>query len=347
MENLNQFVFASSHLDKITLSSSKYLNLTENELSFLKLCFASEYNNQPDYTIGYFVPENFACHYKNVALYGDSGGVSVNNKLIVESFHSQKKMFQSNSYRKKYNKIDCELTELTTSIFHQYSMNNNIFHWYIECLPRLYLLKKLEIEKINLIIPYNFQDFQRESIKDFCKDFCRITLIEIGKNEVYHITNYLFLSFINSIRSGFLSEEVLSKYNKLGEKNKRIFISRKNNNLRDIINEKEFLTEIRHFGFESYCLENLEPSEQKEIFSKAEIIIGVHGAGLTNIIFSNKPTVIEIHPKSKINPPYFFLCKAKNIKYHYFIAEEYDSQNNVKIKCDKFSAFLKNILCEK
>ena len=55
--------------------------------------------------------------------------------------------------------------------------------------------------------------------------------------------------------------------------------------------------------------------EQIKVFSSAEIIIGPHGAGFTNIIFSQtKPTIIEL-VTPWISPHYYFISKILGFPY--------------------------------
>ena len=51
-------------------------------------------------------------------------------------------------------------------------------------------------------------------------------------------------------------------------------------------------------------------AEQIELFYDADYVIGVHGAGLVNIIFSSQINVLEIFPTSYVIPHYFYLSKS-------------------------------------
>jgi capsular polysaccharide biosynthesis protein len=47
--------------------------------------------------------------------------------------------------------------------------------------------------------------------------------------------------------------------------------------------------------------ENLTFKEQIDLFSKVETLIGVHGAGLTNGIWTPQAKMIELMPSDRIN----------------------------------------------
>jgi capsular polysaccharide biosynthesis protein len=53
-------------------------------------------------------------------------------------------------------------------------------------------------------------------------------------------------------------------------------------------------------------------TDQLAAFAEASQILGIHGAGLTNIVFSTGATLIEynalIREENKLRDPYFRLC---------------------------------------
>ncbi len=71
-------------------------------------------------------------------------------------------------------------------------------------------------------------------------------------------------------------------------------------------------------------MEDLCISKQIEYFSRAEVIVGIHGAGLTNIIFSykNKPTIVEITACDYIPTHYYWLSQAFQYNYHLFLGDK-------------------------
>lgn len=83
----------------------------------------------------------------------------------------------------------------------------------------------------------------------------------------------------------------------------RIYIKRANR--RKITNEKEILGTLRKYGFKAVSLESMSLEKQMEVFYSAEIVIGAHGAGLTNLVFCRPGTrVIELFAPTYIEPHY-------------------------------------------
>ena len=95
---------------------------------------------------------------------------------------------------------------------------------------------------------------------------------------------------------------------KVKEKNtkfpKKIYINRKDSvydskNIRKIINENEVIEYLEKKGFVSIVLSELSFKDQIKLFSYADFITGLHGAGYANIVFCNPNTkILELKPNS-------------------------------------------------
>lgn len=79
---------------------------------------------------------------------------------------------------------------------------------------------------------------------------------------------------------------------------RRIYISRRLAATRHASNEAEVVALLSKKGFEDIVLEGLSFAAQVELFAQCEVIVGAHGAGLANVVFSPPGcTVIEITPE--------------------------------------------------
>ena len=75
--------------------------------------------------------------------------------------------------------------------------------------------------------------------------------------------------------------------NASGNDRLRLYISRGDNtNQRVLLNEPELLNRLVSRGFRSIELSKLSFDEQVDLFARAEAVIGVHGAGLSNLVFA-------------------------------------------------------------
>jgi len=178
--------------------------------------------------------------------------------------------------------------------------NNNYYHWMVDSLPRIHLIKSLfpENNKRKYYIPEYTQDYQKETLRIQGIDEADVISSE---NSKYISTKCCYATSHPNPKNNvpkwiisFLRKSFLKNMSK--KQNKRIYISRDDSvNKRNIVNEKELKNRLKKLGFKSYKLSNLDIREQANLFNQARVVVGVHGAGLTNLVFSQANTrVIEI-----------------------------------------------------
>lgn len=92
---------------------------------------------------------------------------------------------------------------------------------------------------------------------------------------------------------------------------------------RKVVNYQQFINELYDRGFKPYILEELSFQEQVNLFTDADIILGPHGAGFANMIFSNDPLIIEMFPKDVLRPHFYFLANVLGYKYEGIVTESY------------------------
>jgi capsular polysaccharide biosynthesis protein len=97
---------------------------------------------------------------------------------------------------------------------------------------------------------------------------------------------------------------------------RRLYISRSQASTRRVLNEEEIVALLKREGFEVATPENLDFAGQVQLFSAASIIVAPHGAGLANLLFSPRGTVVvELMSPSYVNPCYYSLCGAIGQRY--------------------------------
>ncbi|SLN59558.1 hypothetical protein ROA7450_03084 [Roseovarius albus] len=89
------------------------------------------------------------------------------------------------------------------------------------------------------------------------------------------------------------------------EPTRKIFVSRRGAKVRRILNEEEVESCLIEHGFEILKSEKLSVEDQIKLFAQAKTIVAPHGAGLANMIYSQKPSIIELFPADRWNIGYF------------------------------------------
>ena len=185
--------------------------------------------------------------------------------------------------------------------------SSNYWHWTFENLPRLILLKELidknswNVELINH--GSDLKKFQREWLHKLFGDGVEIKQI---KNNAAIINNVLVIREPFPAHHSSWMIKKIKEYGgkiakdckvKLGDK---LYIQRGNTkNGRNIINEEEIKSMLSKKGYQILKMDELSIEQQIRVFNDAQVIIGAHGAALTNMVYCNKNTnIIEIyHPR--------------------------------------------------
>ena len=103
---------------------------------------------------------------------------------------------------------------------------------------------------------------------------------------------------------------------------RRIYLSRRLAGRRDILNEDEIRPILESHGIESIAAETMPLREQIALFADAELVVGAHGAGLSNLVFAPPSCrVLEIFTPTCLRWMYYFLCAQLGQRYHYLIEE--------------------------
>lgn len=96
---------------------------------------------------------------------------------------------------------------------------------------------------------------------------------------------------------------------------RKLFISRKDQN-RVPINESEVEALMVGLGFEVLVLDRMSAQEQVSIFSHAKTIVGVHGAGLSNIVWAPSTGTKVLEIRKRRQPQTFeILCSLIKADY--------------------------------
>ncbi|WP_222917884.1 glycosyltransferase family 61 protein [Natrinema sp. SYSU A 869] len=180
---------------------------------------------------------------------------------------------------------------------------SNYFHWTVECLLKLHWLeryRKTSSDNVKIIVPRTLSSWMHESLSLLGYDESDYISAESRKIIVNEL---LIPSQIEPIPAhvNWLRDRISDSVEVTEQEDKRIYITRRKATKRRVRNEGEVITALRTRGFEPYALESLSVSEQVRLFSNSSAVVGPHGAGFANIIYSNDTTVIELFGQKRLN----------------------------------------------
>jgi capsular polysaccharide biosynthesis protein len=273
------------------------------------------------------------------------GVVFKNGSIVKESMYS---MFspkkQALSFYKKIllNKIR-HVSGACIVAHHAYY--ENYFHFLLEIMPRLFALKD-RAHELKLIMNSRMPSFVKQYIELF--GFREIVLL--NDDELAKTDKIVFATFLSR---GLAYNETIMKDMALWLREKlvrpdakapgRIFISRNEARYRRTVNEAEVFAMLKDRGFEKFDLSDPDIHAQATFFSRAEYITGSHGAGFSNLIFSNRcRLVIDLIHKNHPQDCFYNLASVFNTGYYYFQCEgtgrdSFPNNDDIKVDLAKFT----------
>lgn len=104
----------------------------------------------------------------------------------------------------------------------------------------------------------------------------------------------------------------------------RLYVARAQAPKRRLLNERELAPVLERHGFESVCMEQLSFSEQVRLASRCRMIAGLHGAGLTHMLWARSgASILEIRGATEThNNCYFSLASDLGHRYYYVPARQ-------------------------
>ncbi len=197
----------------------------------------------------------------------------------------------------------------------------NYCHWLLFHLPKFTAINRhLMNDGIKPMVCFRskISRVQKESLGSFMDLSRDIVEIDEGVTQVDDL--YVFSGPGNHPQ---LLQEFIPQQPKqaIAERAKKIMISRRNSHWRRLLNEDELRVVLLDYGFECVALEELSFLQQMELFQEASCVIGVHGAGLANVVFCRTNTaVLEIGSQDFPNAEYYRLAASRGLRYRWIEA---------------------------
>jgi hypothetical protein len=200
--------------------------------------------------------------------------------------------------------------------------HHNFFHWMLEILPRLLLVPALpELRDLPLLVPQSSPGFVQESLR-LTSQFDRIRFVPDG---VYRFERLHLLTRLASPSTPSpLGVEWLRRSFPLaeGRQRRRLYVSRRDSNIRFVANEIAVEACLARSGFESISLSGRSLVEQAQLFRDAEMIVGSHGAGFSHIAFANPGTILlEIFQRGHFNHCFNRIARTNDLRYGFLVGE--------------------------
>jgi hypothetical protein len=171
----------------------------------------------------------------------------------------------------------------------------NYYHWTVECLVRIRLLERYGAdtgEYPTLLVPEDRSSWMDESlaIADYAGP------VEGWDGGVARAERLLVPTFPDPISAEcrWLHDRMREGGDDGDGDGERIYVSRRDATVRRVSNWNAVRRVLDEFDVQPYVLSDLSVREQIDLFSQADLVVGPHGAGLTNVVYGDDLSVVEL-----------------------------------------------------
>lgn len=219
----------------------------------------------------------------------------------------------------------------------------NYYHFFYDTLTQILLFDKhVNDPNIPILVPGYIKDVP------YIKEFMEISNLLTHKNLVFvqQRANYYISEAAYFVKAKSIDHELTTKIlNSIDQRlfeldpensNRKIFLTRDKNKIRSIKNIDQILDIVTNHGFEIIDTEKMKLKDQIKLFANTSEVIGVHGAGLTNLIFRNGAPLklFEIFNKEVTPEFYQRICTQFDYKYYSMIGGASDHNDKQRFELD-------------
>jgi capsular polysaccharide biosynthesis protein len=170
---------------------------------------------------------------------------------------------------------------------------HNYFHWMFEGLGRLLLVREFLPRDVRVAVTQGLASFESETL----------AAVGVAPDAVFELPPRRLVEFpelyvppLTVTRDFALLPLAVDALRRLAKpctvRQKRLYVTRQGSLRRRIVNHDEVIDLLTRHDFSEVAPERLSVREQIALFGQAEAVIGAHGAGLANAVFSAPGTLL-------------------------------------------------------
>lgn len=198
--------------------------------------------------------------------------------------------------------------------------DGNYFHWFRHSLPAIEMFRG---ERLGLLVP-ELTPMQRQTLEGM---MAPDRLVPLRRDRQYAIRDMIWTDVVAGRADFAVSATARAAFRRLSDmalpaaavastSPSRLYIDRRAAAGRRIPNEDALVDALAQQGFSIVRLERLSVADQVALFRSAQIVVGQHGAGLTNIAFCQPGTIVyELVPDHYRNPCFLALAVQGELAY--------------------------------
>ena len=266
----------------------------------------------------HFKPYHIYC-LRNVSVTWD-GAVFNNLRLFEPSIVRRQFLgrFQDTLLLRQWVGPKVKVTGIEIAVCHNQWSAENYYHWLIDSLPRLLALRTL-YPGMKLMLP---RASALQPIPEFISSSATLmgfaNQISLNPRQIMSAQSVILPSLtatsltqrpelVRQVREELIAALCPEEVRPF----RRVYAARDQGYPRNLLNEAAVEEWLVQEGFEKVYFEHMTLLEQVRLMRETDVLLGVHGAGMTNLIFlPDTSRTIEIHNKEYGDPCYLRLASC-------------------------------------
>ncbi|WP_432561313.1 glycosyltransferase family 61 protein [Kineococcus sp. SYSU DK003] len=273
------------------------------------------------------VPEQFVLDVAGVVVRGRDGWIFHEGRLVEdvwqEAGHSARAMAPL-----RHRPVTAHLAGTTVSLLQPWSPN--YYHWTVQVLPRLLVvlewLGARAEEADHWLLPPRAPAVACEWLDALGVPESR--RVVVPDRQVSISVDRLVVASVPG-RNRWVPSWVVDRLRAAApvdptrRRGSRLLIQRPVDRRRNLVNAAEVLAALEPLGYEVVDPGSMSLAEEAAVFGAAEVVVGVHGAGLTNMVFCRPGTaVVELTPHALVHPTFVKLADAARVRHRMVVGRE-------------------------
>jgi len=206
----------------------------------------------------------------------------------------------------------------------------NYYHWVTESIFRLWIARD-ELDQSVVLLPeyyaqagYIMQSLEPFGIKNFffIPNGKSLMVRNLRVAAIKPVCDSFNKVHVREVRD-FYVNYVFTKKKMAPSNIERLYVSRQLAGRRQVIGEEKLMPILEKYGFTIYYPEKHTFLEQVAIFAGVKYLVGMHGSGLTNMLFMPKGSSLFEYHKDHTNelghpsPLFWYMAEALEINYYH------------------------------
>lgn len=316
------------------------------------------------------VPDVFVYRFKNAEAVGSTDSLIFGGKVLhyeLSMFRDKHDLKRPDIFSLSPDKKSAEIFYTSLKIYdnpdtlfiHGLKEHSiNYYHWLTEEMPRLITIfdalktpegrqisggKKLTvlldegmppqcIEALKIAVDADFNiEYVPRGVRVRCREIIYCTPFWLSLDNTRNELE-LYEFFVDSEAVAISRNAVMKHFPQSGKPHRKIYMKRRTNQMRSIINNAEVEKLMASLGFELVETGGMSFREQVELFSQAKIIAGASGAAFTNLLFMrDSSSAVNFYPSHKSTNYYVFqpLAECSGTKLIHFLTTPGTKEDSV------------------